>query len=413
MITARRTGWTTPAICLVVFGGLALLSAVALIPLSVLANQNVNGAIALVIGVPAAAVGAVAARRLPRNSVAWLLLASGICLILASDGSDYALLAYRLGHHLPLGPLALGLNQLWGPGLELLGLVVLLFPDGRLASRPWRWALGAYCTIIGLELIALAVSTAQAVSGNVVHVDATGGLPATDRPVGWYALVDHTGLLLVLAFIVAFIVRQVLSWRRSTGERRQQLRWLASGAAFTVCCAVLAAPSGALTGAWALLGIACFGFAALPISIGVGILKYRLYEIDRIISRTLAYSIVTGLLVGVYAGMVLLATRVLTVHSAVAVAAATLAAAALFTPARRRVQRIVDHRFNRARYDADRTLAAFSGRLNEALDLDAVRDDLAATVQAALEPAHVSVWLAGTGDGLAAGVYPAAALRAR
>jgi hypothetical protein len=392
---ARRTGWTAPAVCLAVFGGLAVLSAVALVPLGVLTHQNFDGAVALVIGIPAAAVGAVAARRLPRNPVAWLLLAIGICLILATDGSDYALLTYRLGHHLPLGLLALGLNQLWGPAIELLGLVILLFPDGRLASRPWRWALGAYCTIVGLELIAIAVATAQAVSGPVVHVDATGGLPATDHPHGWYALVEHIGTLALLAFIVASIARQALSWRRSTGERRQQLKWLASGAAFTVGCAFLAFPAGAQTGLLASLGLAWFGFAALPISIGVGILKYRLYEIDRIISRTLAYSIVTGLLIGVYAGLVLLATRVLTVHSAVAVAAATLAAVALFTPVRRRVQRIVDRRFNRARYDADRTLAVFRGRLNEALDLDAARADLAATVQAALEPAHVSVWLAG------------------
>ena len=395
MTPARRTGWTSGGICLAVFGGLAALSTVALVPLSVLAHQNFDAAVALVIGIPAAAVGAVAARRLPRNPVAWLLLAIGICLLLATDGSDYALLAYRLGHHhLPLSLVALGVNQLWGPAIELLGLVILLFPDGRLPSRPWVWALRAYCMICGLELIALTVATAQAVSGSGVHVDATGGRAATDHPHGWYALAEHIGLLVLLAFIVAFIGRQALSWRRSAGERRQQLKWLASGAAFTVGCAFLAFPSGGQTGLWALLGLAWFGFAALPISIGVGILKYRLYEIDRIISRTLAYSIVTGLLIGVYAGLVLLATRVLAVHSAVAVAAATLAAVALFTPARRRVQRIVDRRFNRARYDADRTLAAFSGRLNERLDLDSVRGDLATTVQAALEPAHVSVWLA-------------------
>jgi hypothetical protein len=396
---ARRTAWTTPAICLAVIGGLAALATVALVPLAALAHQNVNGAIALVIGVPAAAVGAVAARRLPRNPVAWLLLATGICLILATDGSDYALLAYRIGHHrLPLGLLALGVNQLWGPGLELLGLVILLFPDGRLASRPWRWALGAYCTVFGLELIALTVATVQALSGPVVHVDATGGVAATDNPHGWYALAGHAGLLAVLAFILAAIARQALSWRRSAGERRQQLKWLASGAAVMVCCAFLAFPSGALTGTWALLGLAWFGFAALPVSIGVGMLKYRLYEIDRIISRTLAYAVVTGLLVGMYAGLVLLATRVLSFHTPVAVAAATLAAAALFSPVRRRVQHIVDRRFNRARYDAERTVAAFTARLNEAVDLGTVRDDLAATVQAALEPAHLSVWIASAGS---------------
>jgi hypothetical protein len=135
------------------------------------------------------------------------------------------------------------------------------------------------------------------------------------------------------------------------------------------------------------------GFAALPVSIGVGILKYRLYDIDRIISRTLAYAIVTGLLVGIYAGLVLLATRVLSFHTPVAVAASTLAAAALFNPLRRRVQRAVDRRFNRARYDSDKTLAAFAARLKDAVDLDAVRDDLAGVVHQALEPAHVSVWI--------------------
>jgi hypothetical protein len=125
----------------------------------------------------------------------------------------------------------------------------------------------------------------------------------------------------------------------------------------------------------------------------VGILKYRLYEIDRIISRTLAYAIMTGLLVGVYAGLVLLATEVLQFHSSVAVAISTLTAAALFNPLRRRIQHAVDHRFNRARYDADQTVTAFAARLKDAVDLDSVRDDLAAVVENALEPAHVSVWI--------------------
>jgi hypothetical protein len=133
------------------------------------------------------------------------------------------------------------------------------------------------------------------------------------------------------------------------------------------------------------------GLIALPIAMGVGILKYRLYEIDRIISRTLAYAVVTGLLIGLYAGLVLLATQVLRFHTPVAVAAATLAAAALFNPLRRRVQKVVDRRFNRARYDAEQTATAFAARLKVALDLDSVRDDLTTVVQLTLEPAHVSV----------------------
>jgi hypothetical protein len=196
---------------------------------------------------------------------------------------------------------------------------------------------------------------------------------------------------------LGFICRQVLSWRRSSGERRQQLKWLASGAAVTIVSVVLGAVFGTtdtptLLQEW-VDNFFWFGLAALPVSMGVAILRYRLYEIDRIISRTLAYTAVTGLLVAAYAGLVLLSTHVLALSSSVAVAASTLAAAAAFSPMRRRVQRIVDHRFNRARYDADVTVAAFAARLQDELDLDSVRADLAGVVTSTLEPAHLSVWL--------------------
>ena len=135
-------------------------------------------------------------------------------------------------------------------------------------------------------------------------------------------------------------------------------------------------------------------FPLIPAAVGIAILKYRLYDIDRLISRTLGYAIVTGLLVGLYAGLVLLATQVLSIKSPVAVAASTLAAAALFTPLRRRVQHVVDRRFNRVRYDADQTIAAFAARLQEGAALDAVRSDLLAVVNTAVEPAHLSVWTA-------------------
>ena len=187
----------------------------------------------------------------------------------------------------------------------------------------------------------------------------------------------------------------MLSWRRASGERRQQLKWLlagsvVAGASFTVTTGKPFGDSGL---GQILAGVAFAGILALPACLGVAIVKYRLYDIDRIISRTLAYAIITGVLVGVYAGLVLLATQVLRLHSTVAVAASTLAAAALFNPLRRRVQQVVDRRFNRARYDADQTVAAFAARLKDAVDLDSVRDDLAGVVHQALEPAHVSVWI--------------------
>jgi len=178
--------------------------------------------------------------------------------------------------------------------------------------------------------------------------------------------------------------------------RRQQLKWLACGAAIALGVGI--AGSALTSGVVSYVLGACL--IALPVSIGVGILRYRLYDIDRIISRTLAYAIVTGLLIGVYAGLVLLTTHLLTFSSSAAVAASTLVAAALFNPLRRRVQRAVDRRFNRARYDADQTVAAFAARLKDAVDLDAVRDDLAGVVERTLEPAHVSVWISRRGPGV-------------
>jgi hypothetical protein len=239
------------------------------------------------------------------------------------------------------------------------------------------------------------VATADAIAAHPIRVDASGGLSAVDTPAGWYNLVQGSAIVVLIVLSLCFVGRQVLSWRHASSERRQQLKWLASGAAVTLVCG---AASGSLTSSGIPLvsmvgNYAWFGWAALPVSIGVAILKYRLYDIDRIISRTLAYAIVTGLLIGVYAGVVLLATRVLPFRTPVAVAGATLLAAALFSPLRRRVQRAVDRRFNRARYDADTTIAAFAVRLQDAVDLDAVQDDLAGVVHQALEPVHVSVWI--------------------
>jgi len=201
------------------------------------------------------------------------------------------------------------------------------------------------------------------------------------------------------AFWLSFVGRLVLSWRRPTAERRQQLKWLLSGSAISLVSGLIGNFIGvfdphAPAAVQAVISfINDFGFVALAVCVGVAILKYRLYEIDRLISRTLAYAIVTGLLVGVYAGLVLLATQVLTIKSPIAVAGSTLATAALFSPLRARVQRLVDRRFNRARYDADRTVVAFAARLQDAIDLDGVRADLVATIHGVLEPAHVSVWM--------------------
>jgi hypothetical protein len=384
----------------VALGILAAVSFAAAIPLTVLADQVFLGLIAAVIGVPCAAVGFAVTRRQRDNPLGWVFLVLAICQFIGTDGGAYVLTADHFGHHLPFVPVALALDEIWGPSLELFLVVVLLFPDGRLPSRFWRWVLRVYGILFAAELAITAVAVAAALAAHPVRVDSSGGLTAVDQMTGQFNVVHSLLLKAVFLLSLTFIVRQALSWRRATGERRQQLKWLASGAVVTIVCLGVAGTFGTGGGPGppktllAVIGnIAWFGVAALPVSMGVAILKYRLYEIDRIISRTLAYAIVTGLLVGLYAGLVLLATEVLRFHGPVTVAASTLVAAALFNPLRRRVQHVVDRRFNRARYDAERTVTAFAARLQDSVDPDAVRADLAGVVHAALEPTHVSVWL--------------------
>ncbi len=188
---------------------------------------------------------------------------------------------------------------------------------------------------------------------------------------------------------------------RSSKETRIWVGLMTAFWAVVLLAAGLVAPTAGAANGW--LGTLIWTLmvltpvAGIPLACVVAVLKYRLYEIDRLISRTVAYAIVTGLLVGVYAALVLLATKVLPLRGPVAVAGSTLAAAALFTPLRSRVQRMVDRRFNRARYDAEQSVAAFADRLKDAVDLNSVRDDLANAVQKALEPVHVSVWISDRG----------------
>jgi hypothetical protein len=383
-----------------VLGILVLVLAAALIPLSILAGQSpvTNGGQTLIV-MPFAVVGFVVAVRRPGNPIGWLSMAVAACFMLSTDSGFYAVLVYRQGHHLPLGPVALVLYEFWFPAIAALTLVILLFPDGWLPPGFWRWTAWATCAVLIVFMIALTVATVTVIDGHRVHLDAFDGLAAIDNPTGWFAVAQRIFVLFSLAVLLCSVARQLLNWRRSSGERRQQLKWLASGLVVGVSGLIVSLLTGGSTAPGELLvsNIAMVGIAALPVSIGLAILKYRLYDIDRLISRTVGYAIVTGLLVGVYAGLVLLATQVLSISSPVSVAAATLAAAALFSPLRRRVQRVVDRRFNRARYDADRTVAAFAARLQDAVDLDTVRADLAAVVHRSLEPAHVSVWISKAG----------------
>jgi hypothetical protein len=399
-VAGRRSRMAASVVAAWSLGAVTMLFLAALVPLALAARQTESDIANFAIVLAVAPIGLAVARRQPGNPLGWMFLAVAALSALGPAAGAYAVLSYRLGHHLPLSVAAVFLALYWCPVIVTFPLVILLFPDGRLPSPRWRPVLWGYLAVGACWPVSVYAVAIGAVATGDLRIVPGGDLRAVDYPAGssaWLGSVEAVILPVLAVFWLVFVARQVLSWRRADGERRQQLKWLMSGAA--VCMAATAfiavgatLDTSASPAIQAVTNAVAIGILALPVSIGVAILKYRLYDIDRIISRTLAYLIVTGLLVGVYAGLVLLTTQVLRVHTPVAVAASTLAAAALFNPVRSRVQRAVDRRFNRVRYDADLAVTAFAARLKDAVDLDSVRDDLASVVQKALEPAHISVW---------------------
>ena len=343
--------------------------------------SNISGQ---VVSMAVPVTGFVLASRRPQNRIGWLFLVAGLALGLSGFSNSYAL--HALVAHpgsLPAGQVFDWLsNWIWMIAVAALAFLFLLFPTGQLRSRRWRpaaWFAG------GASALA-AVCAVIAASTEWAHPFISSG---PGSPAGLTAFLLVMTNVLTSAALLVSVVALVVRFAKSSGEERLQLKWCAAAALVLVVVFVASIwMNSAAVNILQSLALLCLWTA-----IATAVLKYRLYEIDRIISRTLAYAIVTGLLVGLYAGLVLLATHVLSVHSTVAVAAATLAAAALFSPLRRRVQRVADRRFNRARYDADTTVALFATHLKDAVDLDSVQDDLASVVQRALEPAHVSVWI--------------------
>ena len=335
-------------------------------------------------------VGALLTWRRPRHPVGWVFAAAGLLAAVNLATFEYGLAA-SAGHRLPgAGYVGWVESWVWVPFVTLITLYVfLLFPDGRLPTPRWRpvaWLGGAF-TVVAATGVALTLGSDRP---DLPGLRNPFGLAPAAVPLG----IAGIGLAGLVGCVVAAAWSLVLRSRRGTDVTRRQIRWLAwSGALMAL--ALVPAVALALTPGWpsrAASAAVSAAALAMPAAVAVAVLRYRLYDIDRIISRTLAYAIITGVLAGVYTGLVLLATRVPGIHTPVAVAAATLAAAALFAPLRRRVQHAVDRRFNRDRYDRDRTVAAFAARLTDPVDLDTIRADLASVVQTTLEPAHVWVW---------------------
>jgi hypothetical protein len=384
-----------------VLGLVALGINLAQVPLDSLTHQTGTGGpladTLSVVGttVPVAVVGTLLAIRRPRNPIGWLLLG---LLVSSAPTNQYLILDYRMHHGaLPLGWLAVVLLETWPLLLVFLALLLWLFPDGTLPTGRWRRP--AAILVAGGLLLGAAGSTSGliAVAEHRVRIKPDGDL--LSPPLGGLAAAV---IVPVLVSLVAWLVFQFPTYRRAGGERRQQLKWLYFGAAITSIAFIIGAFVEPLAQGNTLgygtqpvvNAVTNVAYAALPICLGVAIFRYRLYELNRIISRVVSYVLITGLLAGVFFGLVLLATHVLPFRTTVGVAVSTLVIAALFNPLRRRVQNLVDRRFNRSRYDAEAIVAAFNARLRQTVDLDTVRYDLLGVTANAFQPTHVSVWIA-------------------
>jgi hypothetical protein len=392
---ARRPATPPAALVLV---GVTVLLLVGTIPLSRKAKLSSGVGLGfLVVLIGFIVVGLILVRTRPGNPIGWLMLVAGLFGSTTAFAGPYAILAYRLHDHLPLPQIAVFLQPTWAPDIVVFALAIMLFPDGELPSGRWRWAMTTVAAVGTVWMVGAFAIAGEAIALHQVVIVPSGDLRQIDYPTGdwaWWGVLQSVWFVLILCVGLVWLASRIPAYRAATGDRRQQLKWLIFGGSAAVVGIVLSVVLSNFSGLLgAIASLASLGLLGLPISIGVGITKYRLYDIDRIVSRTLAYGLLTGLLVGVFAGLVLLTTRVLPFSSPVGVAASTLAALALFNPLRGRIQRAVDRRFNRARYDAERTVAAFSARLRNAVDVDTVLDELAATAGASLEPTHVSVWI--------------------
>ena len=338
-----------------------------------------------------ATVGLVLALRRPGNPIGWLYGAAGLAWAYTIPLGPWV--DQLLSEHRPLPFLAqlhVALSEFgWAPAIGLgVTLPALLLPNGHLRSR--RWRLVVVTSVTGFVLATVGGALAPGPLEEL-GIDNPLGLAGPAGDVA--AVLTIVGVLLHWLSLPPAAVCVVLRFRSSRGVERQQMRWVAAGAAGAVAGLLLALPSGLGIAPDFVSHIIYPALLCPPVAIGVAVLRYRLYDLDRVISRTLTYGLLTLLLGGGYALVVLGLGQLLAADSSLVVAAATLAAVAAFAPLRRRVQELVDRRFNRRRYDAARTVDGFAARLRDQVDLDALHGELLAVVDQTVQPTRASLWL--------------------
>jgi hypothetical protein len=338
-------------------------------------------------------VGAVVAPRLRESPIGWLFCAIGLSFAVVHFSAEYAIYALlaRPGS-LPGGELSVWIwSWVWVPAIGLVVFLDSLFPDGRLPGARWRWFARLTIAAVLAGALLAAFSPGQILQLPLENPLGIEGLPNAYRAVEAF----------MYALVVVAASSMLMRLRRVGWIERQQIKWFAYTTAVAISGVILKNtifPVVGVTWAWWVgFVLTVVGLAGNPIAMGIAILRYRLYEIDLLINRTLVYGPLTGMLAMVYVGSVVLLQGVFRTltgqQSQLAVVASTLAIAGLFIPLRRRIQSFVDRRFYRRRYDATNTLEAFGARLRDETDLDAVSDDLVGVVRETMQPAHVSLWL--------------------
>jgi hypothetical protein len=407
--TAAWLAWSLAGLSVAMFvasAALHLLARSAPVPSSWGTSQNISGLLLIVPFLAFPLVGALIASRRHRNPIGWICLAVGLLwmLIAMIDSYSYYGLARPGSVPFPMGIYALS-EWLWVPAVGLVGTyLLLLFPDGRLPSRRWRplgWLSGAVIVLLSAAVL-LAPGPLESLEG----VRNPFGLE--EHP--WITTAGYIFLPLFPLCILASVVSLVSRYRRSGGEEREQIKWIAFAASFVGLMYLVAMVASAMfpsEESWFAPGsplwldllsyAALASFTAIPIAVGFAVLKYRLYNIDLLINRTLVYGSLTAMLVGVYVGTIVLLQGLLRTltgqESQLAIVASTLAVAALFTPLRRLIQDLIDRRFYRRKYDAAKTLEAFSAKLRDETNLEQLTAELLAVLRDTIQPTHASVWL--------------------
>jgi hypothetical protein len=406
--TATRVAWSSWAVSLLLglFSvALLVLTRATPIPRGAV-PRGVNAGWGLLLLAILSTMGALIVARRPANLIGWSFVAAGLGLALQALATQYAIYALLTEPGALPGAAWLAWISSWLtiPAIfSAFAALLLLFPTGRLLSPRWRpvaWMVVGWIVGVAVGNFASPPDSYLGVEAPVRLNEAAGQIMSMIGGLAW---------LLVTLALPAAAASVVVRFRRSRGQERQQLKWLAYAAAMLGVGVLgvtlvgfldqlgwirpqIRRPVGIVLG-----GVAILGVTGLPVTAGLAILRYRLYEIDRIINRTVVYGLLTALLAAVYAGLVLalgqLSGGIGTEPPSWAVAGATLAVAALFQPARRRIQQAVDRRFNRRKYDAAKTVEAFSVRLRDQIDLDTLATELQAVVDQTMEPTRVSLWL--------------------